>query len=144
MRKVFILCALLVTLFASVCSAEPVSDYCKLDQSKWIWLSSTDYQGTFFDHTSVEKVPDKNEKKVWVCCLLRLHAKLKVSELAFLLRVKDKIDRRVFWKRVVVIDLREIRVDFYFVCGGYVALIRQVHRPVGRCGAFFFSACENH
>ena len=44
-----------------------MSDYCKLDQGKWIWLSSTDYQGTFFDHTSVEKVPDKNEKKVWVC-----------------------------------------------------------------------------
>ena len=67
MKKVVVLCALLLTLFVSVCSAEPVSDYCKLDQSRWLWLSSTDYQGTFFDYTSVEKVPDKNEKKVWVC-----------------------------------------------------------------------------
>ena len=67
MKKILILCALLVTMFASVCGAEPVSDYCKLDQGKWLWLSSTDYQGTFFDFTSVEKVPDRNEKKVWVC-----------------------------------------------------------------------------
>jgi len=67
MKKILILCMLLITMFASVCSAEAVSDYCKLDQSKWLWLSSTDYQGTFFDYTSVEKVPDKNEKKVWVC-----------------------------------------------------------------------------
>ena len=67
MKKNFILCVLLLTVFTAVCSAEPVSDYCKLDQSKWLWLSSTDYQGTFFDYTSVEKVPDKNEKKVWVC-----------------------------------------------------------------------------
>ena len=67
MKKIFILCALLITLFTSVCGAEPVSSYCKLDQSKWLWLSSTDFQGTFFDYTSVEKVPDKNEKKVWVC-----------------------------------------------------------------------------
>ena len=67
MKKIFILCALLITMFTSVCGAEPVSSYCKLDQSKWLWLSSTDFQGTFFDYTSVEKVPDKNEKKVWVC-----------------------------------------------------------------------------
>ena len=67
MKKILVLCALLVALFTSVCSAEPVSNYCKLDQSKWLWLSSTDYQGTFFDYTSVEKVPDRNEKKVWVC-----------------------------------------------------------------------------
>ena len=67
MKRVLILCMLLITMFASVCWAEPVSDYCKLDQSKWLWLSSTDYQGTFFDYTSVEKVPGANEKKVWVC-----------------------------------------------------------------------------
>ena len=67
MKRIFILCALLVTLFTSVCCAEPVSSYCKLDQSKWLWLSSNDYQGIFFDYTSVERVPGKNEKKVWVC-----------------------------------------------------------------------------
>jgi len=67
MKKILILCVLLVTLAFSVCSAAPVSNYCKLDQSKWLWLSSTDFQGTFFDYTSVEKVPEKNEKKVWVC-----------------------------------------------------------------------------
>lgn len=69
MKKIFVLCALLITMFASVCGAEPepVSSFCKLDQNKWLWLSSTDYQGTFFDYTSVEKVPDKNEKRVWVC-----------------------------------------------------------------------------
>lgn len=67
MKKILILCVLLVSVFMSICSADPVSDYCKLDQSKWLWLSSTDYQGTFFDYTSVEKVPGKNEKKVWVC-----------------------------------------------------------------------------
>ena len=67
MKRILILCMLLATLFATVCSADPVSDYCKLDQRRWIWLSSTDYQGTFFDYTTVKKVPDKNEKMVWVC-----------------------------------------------------------------------------
>ena len=33
MKKIFILCALLITMFTSVCGAEPVSSYCKLDQS---------------------------------------------------------------------------------------------------------------
>ena len=55
MKKIFVLCALLVALFTSVCSAEPVSNYCKLDQSKWLWLSSTDYQGTFFDYTRMKR-----------------------------------------------------------------------------------------
>ncbi|MBQ8919155.1 MAG: hypothetical protein IJ056_03520 [Acidaminococcaceae bacterium] len=67
MKKILIFCTLLVIMFTSVCGAEPVSNYCKLDQSKWLWLSSTDYQGTFFDYTSVENVPGANEKKVWVC-----------------------------------------------------------------------------
>lgn len=62
MKKIFLLCALFLSLFASVCQAE-----CKLDVTKWQWLASTDYQGTFFDYTTVEKVPGKNVKTVWIC-----------------------------------------------------------------------------
>ena len=67
MKKILILCSLLLTLFTSVCSADPVSEYCKLDKGRWIWIGSTDYQGNFFDRATVESVPGKNEKKVWVC-----------------------------------------------------------------------------
>lgn len=62
MKKICLLCAILLALFTSVCHAE-----CKLDVTKWQWLSSTDFQGTFFDYTSVTKVPEKNIKTVWVC-----------------------------------------------------------------------------